>query len=389
MSGSAYDKYDFFDRIWLPYEPLAAAGKSKSYRRHSREQALGLPYIECNPKVAQSLIVVDHDYHEADVVAERLPLPPTYVALNPFTRCGHIAYALRSAVTLTDKAAPRPKAFLQIVELSLTSLLDGDSNYVGRITKNPLHNDHLTLWAPAPAVYELGDLADALQSVGALAENLAVARARLRVDVSEAWGRNDALFQLLRKWAYPHRGDYRKFGDWCDKVLEIGLYLNETEIAEKFDRGPLRYGEVVQVARSVAGWSWSRFPRPLSEVQAERGQSGGRVTAKRRKAEAAEKASAAKVTAVSMAAAAGGQRPTANQLAAATGQSTRTIQRQLAVPRRKYLADAGVRRQRALAMRQTGKSYGEIARRLHISEGAARNLVSRARKSAQSLQACA
>lgn len=54
-----------------------------------------MSYIEANPTFMQSLIITDHDGGSADEFPGILDLPqPSWVALNPHTRAGHIVYAL-------------------------------------------------------------------------------------------------------------------------------------------------------------------------------------------------------------------------------------------------------------------------------------------------------
>lgn len=133
------------------------------------KRALEHAYIETNPIAMQSLIVTDHDGADADFIADLVGLPqPSWVAMNPHTRSGHIVYALSSPVCLTDAAHRAPVNLLARVEQGLTDVLGGDIGYGGRITKNPKNPVHMPIWGDSEALYGLRELAEALGDVGAL-----------------------------------------------------------------------------------------------------------------------------------------------------------------------------------------------------------------------------
>lgn len=248
--------------VWLPRAPLAAAQKAGPYRRMKRATALTLPYIESNPTAMQSLVITDHDGGMADELPGLLGLPaPSWTALNPATRSGHIVYALGSPVCLTDNARRRPVNLLARIEAGLCTVLGGDYAYGGRITKNPTHDQHLPLWGPDTAVYGLKELAGALADIGALPRY----DDRKAIQVSGV-GRNVALFDLTRKWSYRRRGDYQDQAEWEDVVEAYAWDRNQVLIGEKFSRGPLDMTEVRHLARSISRWTWRNIaPVPTAE----------------------------------------------------------------------------------------------------------------------------
>lgn len=258
---------------WIPNAPLAAEHKSGPYRRRNREDALKLPYIEANPTCMQSLVITDHDGGMADELPGLLGLPaPSWTALNPHTRCGHIVYVLGCAVCLTDTAKRGPVNLLARVETGLCAVLGGDYAYAGRITKNPTHEQHLPLWGPQTAVYGLKELAGALSSLKALPAY----NDRTAIRISGV-GRNVDLFNLIRKWSYRRRGDYRDQQEWDDVVEAYAWDRNLVVIGEQFTRGPLARAEVHHLARSVSRWTWRNIKRSLPEEQARRGQNSGQA----------------------------------------------------------------------------------------------------------------
>ena len=246
---------------WLPQAPLAAERKDGAYRRLSREHALQLPYIETNPLCLQSIVVTDHDGSEADQVADLVGLPqPSWVTLNPHTRSGHIAYALAAPVCLTDSARRKPINLLARIEQGLVDVLGGDVGYAGRVTKNPVHRQHMPLWGEETALYGLQELAQALGDVGALPGPSRTGKALTASSV----GRNVALFHLTRQWAYRARLRYDDASEWEQTVHAFAVNKNLTAIAEEFTRGPLSEVEVLHLARSIARWTWRNITPELT-----------------------------------------------------------------------------------------------------------------------------
>lgn len=254
---------DEFTQHWLPRAPRAGdvKGSRPWSARKTRDVALTLPYIEANPSAVRSLIVTDHDGADADLIAALKGLPtPSYVAMNPHTRAGHIVYALDAPVCLTDAARRRPINLLARVESGLTTVLDGDLAYgtgtSSQLTKNPFHHDHLPLWADAGTAYGLRDLAAALDTIGALPRP----GEPRKVLTNSLVGRNVALFDLTRQWAYRAWRRYAHDQDEWDAVTHAYAWdRNLAVIGTEFTRGPLDDTEVTHLARSVSRWTWRKF----------------------------------------------------------------------------------------------------------------------------------
>ncbi|WP_169335954.1 replication initiation protein [Nocardia tenerifensis] len=267
-----------FEEHWLPRRPLAGKTKHGGYYRMSRERALKLPYIESNPLALKSLVITDHDGGMADEIVAHAGLPqPSYVALNPITRSGQIVYALETPVILTDAARRGPVNLLARIEAGLNDVLAGDVAYGGRTTKNPTHVEHLTLWGPEHAVYKLKDLADPLDRLKALPKFKTTTERRKKLRTSGT-GRNVDLFDLTRKWSYRRRGDYDQLTSWLQVVQDYAWDRNVELIGPAFTNGPLLAGEVNQLGRSVATWTWRHIHHTFSEIQTIRGRKGGQAT---------------------------------------------------------------------------------------------------------------
>ncbi|MDY6050888.1 MAG: replication initiation protein [Rothia sp. (in: high G+C Gram-positive bacteria)] len=270
-----------FTDHWLPAKPLCANRKNGSYKRQTRARALEHAYIETNPLAMQSLIVTDHDGADADYIADLAGLPqPSWVAMNPHTRSGHIVYALKAPVCLTDAGHRAPVNLLARVEQGLTDVLGGDIGYGGRITKNPTHTAHMPLWGASEALYGLKDLAKALGDVGALPAPHRNAQTVLDSTV----GRNVALFNLTRQWAYRARLRYTDFTEWSETVYAFASMKNASVIADEFSRGPMSEGEVAQIAKSIASWVWVKITPEQTEANRKRwGSSLGSKSGEKRR----------------------------------------------------------------------------------------------------------
>ena len=250
---------DLWPEVWKHERPRVTDRKGNPTWRPSRAEALTMPYIEPNiTGILVSQVIVDRDLPDSDRIAESLGLlPPSSVSINPHTTTGHIRYGLKDPVPLTDAARRPPVNFLARIEHGLVTILDGDPGYTGTITKNPFHPQHPTLWGPLEALYGLRDLAANLDDLGAMP---GAGSPRKRVSRS-AVGRNVALFDDTRKWAY--KAVERFWGapvtEWAAAVLHQAHTYNETRIANDFTTGALPTKEVGYLATSVAGWVWQRF----------------------------------------------------------------------------------------------------------------------------------
>lgn len=265
---------------FLHQRPRVTARKGTPTHRVNHADAFAYPYVEPNVSgILQSLVIVDRDLPDADTIAGELGLlPPSWVTINPHTTTGHIGYALKDPVCITDAATRPPVNLLARIEHGLVTVLGGDPCYTGGLTKTPGHSLHATAYGPSDALYGLYPLATNLDGLGALPR----AGNALKNVQRSAVGRNIACFDLTRHWAYravkPHRA--APFKDWDKAVLRYALALNNDRIANTFTHGPLPFVEVTYLARSVAKWVWTKYtPEIQSAYQARRGRKGGLAAA--------------------------------------------------------------------------------------------------------------
>ena len=220
-------------------------------------------YLQLNPPCYTSFLIFDIDRQGASLAwyDENLP-PPTFTTQNPENGHAHLAYALKTAVCTTDHARQKPIEYLAKIQAGITRKLGADVGYSGLITKNPLHSDWRThVWRTE--AYELGELADYVELVP-----LSKKERELGL------GRNCALFDTVRIWAYTAVRDYRhaRDGVWYETVLNYADNAN-TAFLE-----PLGFSEVRAIAKSIASYClrndvhcYNRFV----ERQKEKGSKGG------------------------------------------------------------------------------------------------------------------
>lgn len=234
-----------WQQAWTPRRPLATDDLALGCWRTSRDRALTRRYLEHSPRALQSMLVVDVDHPDAleRAIGEPRNHPmPSWVAEGVNGR-GHVGWVLRSPVCRTDAGHPKPMAFAAKVEEGLRRSVDGDVGYAGLLTKNPLHPDWYPHWGRAEP-YELAELAAGLGDL--------VPTKLPRRTESSGLGRNVALFDDLRRWAYRARRRFEERSEWDVAVLEKAAEHNAGIPV------PLPPMEVRQTAASVGTWVWRR-----------------------------------------------------------------------------------------------------------------------------------
>ncbi|RFA11665.1 hypothetical protein B7R22_18480 [Subtercola boreus] len=237
---------DLWDAAWLPRAPLATDDLSLGVRRENRPTARTRRYVEASPRALLSMLVVDVDHEDALLKSFWRPAvhpDPSWVSINPENGHGHVGWVLETPVCRTDSARIEPMKFAARVEAGLTHALDGDAGYAGLLTKNPLHEHWETFWGPETP-YTLGQLAEGLG-------DLFPRSLPRKAAENSGLGRNVALFNRVRQWAYPAISRY--WTDhatiWEETTLAYALNVN-AEFAV-----PLDHNEVTHLARSVARWT--------------------------------------------------------------------------------------------------------------------------------------
>ncbi|TVK90664.1 hypothetical protein AYI72_22355 [Shewanella algae] len=237
-----------FEQLWLPLWPLASDDLREGIYRTSRKNALDKRYVEANPDALSNLLVVDIDQEDALLRSlwDREDWRPNAVVENPLNGHAHAVWALAEPFTRTEYAKRKPLAYAAAVTEGLRRSVDGDSGYSGLITKNPEHTAWDSHWI-TDKLYTLDELRFWLEETGFMPP---ASWRKTRRFSPVGLGRNCALFESARTWAY--REVRKHFGD----ADGLGRAIQTTAQAlnqELFDE-PLPVAEVDCIARSIHKW---------------------------------------------------------------------------------------------------------------------------------------
>lgn len=240
--------------LWAPRWPLAGDDLAAGVYRMSREQACGRRYVEANPQAVSNLLVVDCDHPDAAlraVSSRSSHALPNAVVENPRNGHAHAVWALSAPFPRTEYARRKPLAYAAAVTEGLRRALDGDRGYSGLLTKNPLHDTWRTEWLHT-STYSLDTLAQALNEGG----NMPPSRWRqqkARKANPEGLGRNCALFDTARHWAYR---EVRKHWGAPDGLA--AAILTEVQALNVDFTEPLPDSETRAIAASITRWILTR-----------------------------------------------------------------------------------------------------------------------------------
>lgn len=276
MSGESWGQ------MWLPLWPYASDDLLAGIYRTSRTKALERRWIEANPQALSNLLVTDIDHPDAllRVMDSRPGWRPNAVVENPANGHAHAVWALSEPVTRTEYAERKPLAYAAAVVEGLRRSVDGDKGYSGLMTKNPVHIDWQATWV-TDHLYTLPELHAHLDATGFMPPP-GWSRTRRRDPVG--LGRNCAIFETARHWAY------RRVRDCRDRSQEASDFLRDAITGEVLARNedfsePLPTNEAVGIARSIHRWITTRshmwldgaaaYEATLIAIQAARGHKGG------------------------------------------------------------------------------------------------------------------
>lgn len=233
------------------------------FRRKTPKQATQNAYVGYNTPKVTTFIVIDLDYDGSIFAYHDNGIPrPQFVIKNPSNGHCQYLYRLKNPVSFFKKSKAKPIRLLNAVETALNDVLGGDKAFTGYLAKNALNSAHEVYYTGAEP-YTLGDLlsyldlADLNNSASLPATN------------DECYGRNDSIFNAVRKQAYSiafkcnYTQLYNQCLAWCEEY--------NTRYSPQ-----LPYNELKTISKSIAGYcTGERFRREFSELQAARGKKGG------------------------------------------------------------------------------------------------------------------
>jgi hypothetical protein len=225
----------------LPLRPYCTENLSFGLKIRAKGVALKMPYIQHNRPNKISYLTFDVDQEFGAFIAEDVGLPiPSITVTNPENGHAHVMYELSCPVYYGSKNQ-KPMRYLTIIQRYFTRILRADKSYVGLIVKNPLHGFWRVLISGI--IYELSYLAEWVDFE------------YIFLDENEQYsqlGRNCALFERVRVWAYVEVHRHLSFPAFQESVLEKAVHENDV----LFDIS-LNFVEVQCVARSIAKWTWN------------------------------------------------------------------------------------------------------------------------------------
>lgn len=273
----------------LPHRPYCANEKGP-LRVRPRATAIKHRYIQHNQPSLAHWLVFDCDYYGVleHISQNQLPVP-NLVATNPKNGHSHAFYKLADAVCTSDLARQKPLRLLAAIEHALGEALNADEGYQGLISKNVLHADWL-VQEVAKEPWQLGDFLEWIDIPKRLPTKA----------LDRGLGRNCALFDALRLWAYRDVLAYRIAGA---KDAFTDAVHRRCEALNVFPE-PLPASEVRSIAKSVARWTWKNYTgrvsdEAFSKKQAARGKLGG---LKKGQANAEKRAEALKMASMGLSA---------------------------------------------------------------------------------------
>ena len=276
----------------LPRRPYCSDDLGYGVRVRGLAQALTKPYIQVNPPWMRMWMLFDLDHSDSALRWEVAGLvEPSWIARNRKNGHAHLAFGLAAPV-LVDSPDMRqaPMRYLCAVEAAYMAALEADRGFSGLITKNPLHPLWETLRGPS-GFYSLEHLATVVDLPKHIPR---------RKPEEVGLGRNVTLFDWLRQYAYRNIRRYRhNLGNFV--LWQSALNTKALERNGDFC-DPLHGGEVWQISKSVAKWTWRRFDLEASDarfssLQARRGQAGGKASGLARAAASEDKRASARLMA--------------------------------------------------------------------------------------------
>lgn len=238
-------------RIWyyLPYKPYCSSDKTVSLIR-SQTHAIYFPYIQLNNPIQCAWLIFDCDHSNTSIWEEQHLAVPNYIVINKESGHFHIGYAI-SAVAISENARIKPLAYLAAIQRTYTRLLNADVNFVGLISKNPLHENWKVVVFHCDQ-YNLSELQDAVGKLDSKKYSEV-----LNADLI-GYERNCELFHVTRFYAYANikKVDDLGFNGWFDFLLIHIEALNESYTT--INVLPLPFNEIKGIALSVAKWTYQR-----------------------------------------------------------------------------------------------------------------------------------
>ena len=225
-------------------------------------------------------LMVDHDNSPTVQAHTLYDIEPNIVVYNQTNPHRHQAFwLLNDPVYCQQEVRERqPYRYLTAIEAAYDERYGADLCFARHIHRNPCAFINDTDWRHW-RTHTLAELAAPV--------NLSARRAKaLDHSINASEGRNNVLFDEVRRWAYPQVEIARSasYEVWHRQVVTRALAMSEQIVS---DRGALPAREVGYVAKSVAGFVYYRYTGAgciltpeLRAIKAELGRKGGLIGGK-------------------------------------------------------------------------------------------------------------
>lgn len=261
-------------------KPYCSDNLEEGLKIRTKNHAIKHRYIQHNKISEVQALVFDIDtgFDISMFEDNGLPLPSIITQNKTSKDKAHIIYLLETPVYTTRNSSTKALRYASVIEDTYAEKLHSDMAYTGLITKNPLSKEWNVLEQNILRVFSLGELADYIDIEDKKLKRNPKKEVR-------SLGRNVEIFDRTRYWAYSWVNEYKNcktYDNWLRAVEEQAKKYN-TFIE------PLLQKEVLQIAKSIAKWTWYKFKGAMneiewedyvkrthtSEIQAIRGKKGG------------------------------------------------------------------------------------------------------------------
>jgi hypothetical protein len=261
--NSLQEQLSLFTMERLPRRPYCTDDYEAGTWPRQLSNALQRRYIQPNPPAVRFRLLFDVDRPAgAHAWADANLAPPNWTATNPRNGHAHVCYEIDIPILVDPFIERAPVRFAAAIECAYRESMAADAGYSGNLCKNPMHAHWITSVFRQEG-YSLPELSEYIPDLNRFND-------KRRKLPELGLGRNVALFNRLRIWAYKAINDYRPAGNfdtWHERVKEYARQCNDFS-------SPLPGNEILNTAKSVATWVWRVAPASairFSRLQATRG----------------------------------------------------------------------------------------------------------------------
>jgi DNA-binding transcriptional regulator YiaG len=241
----------------LPTKPYTLMDKGCAMFITSIEAAIksNPRYIQANQPNSLSFMVFDLDYKKAILAHEKTDvLTPSFYTVDKKKTTAHAVYMLETPVHKNQHSKQSPQHLFATLEDIYGTRLGADKGYSGLVMKNPFYTGH-NIYLPEETLCTVS-LAEMADYVDFNQYNKQLKQQKTKEAFSE--GRNIAVFDLVREWAYKEIRNYwnKSYREWLMVVQEKTKAVWHNIQGNYNKQSPYSVAEMKATARSIAKWTW-------------------------------------------------------------------------------------------------------------------------------------